>query len=38
MEKFLARIDEEHGGTIGWLSGHGWTTEDTDTLRERLLG
>ncbi|GAA4391392.1 tyrosine-protein phosphatase [Actinomadura sp. NPDC048032] len=38
MEKFLARIDEEHGGTLGWLSGHGWTDEDTDTLRERLLG
>jgi protein tyrosine/serine phosphatase len=37
MEKLLTRIDEEHGGTIGWLSGHGWTTEDTDALRERLL-
>ncbi|WP_433479462.1 tyrosine-protein phosphatase [Spirillospora sp. CA-142024] len=38
MEKFLTRIDEEHGGPLGWLSGHGWTTEDTDALRERLLG
>ncbi|WP_433469726.1 tyrosine-protein phosphatase [Spirillospora sp. CA-128828] len=38
MEKFLTRIDEEHGGTLGWLSGHGWTTDDTDALRERLLG
>ena len=37
MEKLLARVDEEFGGTLGWLSGHGWTPEDTDTLRERLL-
>lgn len=38
MDKLLARIDEEHGGTLGWLSGHGWTGDDTETLRERLLG
>lgn len=38
MEKLLARIDEEHGGTLGWLAGHGWTTEDTRALRDRLLG
>ncbi|GAA0262572.1 tyrosine-protein phosphatase [Actinomadura nitritigenes] len=38
MEKLLARIDEEFGGTEGWLTGHGWTGEDTDALRERLLG
>ncbi|NDU75730.1 protein-tyrosine-phosphatase [Actinomadura sp. DSM 109109] len=37
MEKFLTRVDEEHGGTIGWLAGHGWTSEDTETLRDRLL-
>lgn len=37
MEKFLTRIDEEFGGTIGWLSGHGWTPEDTDALTTRLL-
>ncbi|MBD2898979.1 tyrosine-protein phosphatase [Actinomadura nitritigenes] len=38
MEKLLARIDEEFGGTEGWLAGHGWTGEDTDALRDRLLG
>ena len=37
MDKFLAHVDEEFGGTIGWLSGHGWTSEDTDALRTRLL-
>jgi protein tyrosine/serine phosphatase len=37
MEKLLARIDEEFGGTLGWLAGHGWTPEDTDALRDRLL-
>ena len=37
MEKFLARIDEEFGGTIGWLTAHGWTSDDTDALRARLL-
>lgn len=37
MEGFLTRVDEEYGGTGGWLSGHGWTAEDTDALRTRLL-
>ncbi|GAA1799319.1 tyrosine-protein phosphatase [Actinomadura chokoriensis] len=37
MEKLLARVDEEFGGTLGWLAGHGWTPEDTDALRDRLL-
>ncbi|MFB4310351.1 tyrosine-protein phosphatase [Actinomadura sp. GTD37] len=37
MEKLFTRVDEEFGGTLGWLSGHGWTPEDTDALRERLL-
>lgn len=37
MEKLLTRVDEEFGGTTGWLSGHGWTPDDTDTLRTRLL-
>jgi protein tyrosine/serine phosphatase len=37
MEKLLARVDEEFGGTLGWLAGHGWTSEDTDALRDRLL-
>ncbi|MEO3823846.1 tyrosine-protein phosphatase [Actinomadura sp. B10D3] len=38
MDKFLARIDEEHGGILGWLAGHGWTDDDTRALRDRLLG
>ncbi|QKW36165.1 tyrosine-protein phosphatase [Actinomadura sp. NAK00032] len=37
MEKLLTRVDEEYGGTLGWLGGHGWTPEDTDALRDRLL-
>lgn len=37
MEKFLARVDEELGGTAAWLASHGWTPEDTDALRTRLL-
>ncbi|WP_131740127.1 tyrosine-protein phosphatase [Actinomadura roseirufa] len=37
MEKFLARVDEEFGGPTGWLTAHGWTPEDTDALRDRLL-
>lgn len=37
MEKLLTRLDEEFGGTTGWLSGHGWTPDDTDALRTRLL-
>ncbi|XVQ15388.1 tyrosine-protein phosphatase [Spirillospora sp. CA-255316] len=37
MEKFLAGVDEEHGGVLPWLSSHGWSQEDTTTLRVRLL-
>ncbi|TDC41424.1 tyrosine-protein phosphatase [Actinomadura sp. KC345] len=37
MEKLFARVDEEFGGTLAWLSGHGWTADDTETLRTRLL-
>ncbi|MFS2294244.1 MAG: tyrosine-protein phosphatase [Actinomadura sp.] len=37
MEKLLARVDEQFGGTIGWLTGHGWTDDDTAALRARLL-
>ncbi|WP_308210130.1 tyrosine-protein phosphatase [Actinomadura madurae] len=38
MDKLLARIDEEHGGSRGWLASHGWTDDDTRALRDRLLG
>ncbi|GAA4070726.1 tyrosine-protein phosphatase [Actinomadura miaoliensis] len=37
MEKFLARVDEEFGGTLEWLARHGWTGDDTVALRDRLL-
>jgi len=37
MEKFLARVDEEHGGVAGWLAQHGWSPEDTHALRARFL-
>jgi protein-tyrosine phosphatase len=38
METFLSHLDSEHGGALGWLSGHGWTDADTTALRSRLLG
>jgi protein tyrosine/serine phosphatase len=37
MEKFLATVDERYGGSLGWLSQHGWTDADTTTLRARLV-
>jgi protein-tyrosine phosphatase len=36
MEKFLATLDERFGGPLGWLGQHGWTGQDTDTLRAAL--
>ncbi|WP_030168596.1 tyrosine-protein phosphatase [Spirillospora albida] len=38
MEKFLVRLDEEHGGPLAWLAAHAWTGDDTDALKARLLG
>jgi protein tyrosine/serine phosphatase len=37
MEKFLATVDERHGGPLGWLTQHGWTAADTTALRERFV-
>jgi protein-tyrosine phosphatase len=37
MEKFLATVDEHHGGPLGWLTQHGWTAADTAALRERFV-
>ncbi|MFI6519203.1 tyrosine-protein phosphatase [Spirillospora sp. NPDC050679] len=37
MDKFLTRLEEEHGGVTPWLTAHGWTDEDTDALRSRLV-
>ena len=36
MEKLLAILDERHGSPLGWLTGHGWTDEDTTALRAAL--
>jgi protein-tyrosine phosphatase len=36
MEKFLAIVDERFGGPLDWLERHGWTDEDTATLRSAL--
>jgi protein tyrosine/serine phosphatase len=38
MEKFLATVDERHGGPLGWLTQHGWAGADTAALRARLTG
>lgn len=37
MEKFLTVLDERHGSPLGWLENHGWTGDDTTTLRTALL-
>jgi protein-tyrosine phosphatase len=36
MEGFLAVMDDDHGGPLGWLTRHGWTDADTAALRARL--
>ena len=33
----LAAIDADHGGVLPWLAEHGWTAEDTERLRAKLL-
>ena len=33
----LDAIDDEHGGVLGWLAGHGWSEQDTERLRAKLL-
>jgi protein-tyrosine phosphatase len=37
MQKFLAGLDELHGGTSAWLREHGWTDADAAALRAALL-
>jgi protein-tyrosine phosphatase len=37
MQKFLAAVDELHGGTSAWLRTHGWTDADAAALRSALL-
>lgn len=38
MEGFLGIMDDDHGGPLGWLTGHGWTDADTAALRGKLAG
>lgn len=37
MEKFLTHLDNDHGGTLGWLNTHGFTNSDVERLRAKLL-
>lgn len=37
MERFLALMDERHGGPLGWLQRHGWRDADTAALRDKLV-
>jgi protein-tyrosine phosphatase len=37
MTRFLARLDEEHGGPLGWLAAHGFGEADVARLRAKLL-
>ncbi|CAM5230794.1 protein-tyrosine-phosphatase [Streptomyces spiroverticillatus] len=37
LESFLAGLDEQHEGPLGWLRAHGWTAADTEALRARML-
>jgi protein tyrosine/serine phosphatase len=37
MDKFLTTLDENHGGALGWLTSHGWTSDDDRSLRSRLI-
>jgi len=38
MQRFLAILDELHGGPLGWLDEAGFGATDVATLRARLLG
>jgi protein-tyrosine phosphatase len=37
MAKFLAHLDAEHGGPLGWLAAHGFTAPDVARLKAKLL-
>lgn len=38
MAAVLTHLDDEYGGTIGWLEAAGWTREQVRRLRDRLVG
>ncbi|MFG3443004.1 tyrosine-protein phosphatase [Nonomuraea sp. NPDC047897] len=35
--QFLSVLDDRFGGPLGWLKQHGWSSADTDAIRNRLL-
>ncbi len=37
MEAILRTLSEQHGGATEWLREHGWTDEDINRLRSRLV-
>jgi protein tyrosine/serine phosphatase len=37
MVAVLDAIDTELGGVLAWLARHGWTADDTERLRQKLL-
>ena len=38
MARILQVLDERFGGAAGWLVAQGWTEEETEALRRRLVG
>ncbi len=38
MARILQVLDERFGGVAGWLVAQGWTEEETEALRSRLVG
>ncbi|MDF5758125.1 tyrosine-protein phosphatase [Spongiactinospora sp. TRM90649] len=37
MEQFLTTLDTRFGGPLAWLKANGWTDDDTQALRTRLV-
>lgn len=37
MDVLLKYLDDEFGGVEGWLTTHGWTSDDTNALRTHLV-
>ena len=38
MRMLLGALEARHGGVHGWLGGQGWTSQDTERMRRKLLG
>jgi protein-tyrosine phosphatase len=38
MQRFLIRLDEEHGGPLAWLATNGFDEQDIVRLKTKLLG